>query len=211
MSSITSTSLVTSERIHLKQIDFAVAEITAGIVLGIVAGLLLWGSHFATSMVHDQLAAQHITFPAAGTPALSVTEFPSLQKYGGKTVTDGPAARAYADVYIASHLTDVAGGKTYSEVSSLARTDRAAATAATGTPQFAALNAKATTEEGQVQTLFRGETVRGLLLFAWGWWLIGKIALWAGIAIVVVAIGLLILAGYRSEIGRPDATDGATS
>ncbi len=207
---VTRSTVQPRERIRLRQIDFAVAEITAGLALAAVAALLFWGSHFATSLVHDQLVAQHIKFPPAGSPALSVKEYPSLQKYGGREVTDGPAARAYADVFIATHLLDVAEGKTYSEVSTLARTDRAAATAAKGTATFAALDAKATIEEAQVQTLFRGETLRGLLLFAWGWWLVGKIALWTGIGLVVIASGLLIFAGYRSEIGPTESGEWAT-
>ncbi len=202
---VTHSAAQPKERIRLRQIDFAVAEITAGLALAVVAGLLFWGSYFATSLVHDQLVSQNIAFPPAGSPGLSVKEYPSLQKYGGRQITDGPSARAYADVFIASHLKEVADGKTYSEVSTLARTDRAAATAAKGTAAFAALDAKATLEEGQVQTLFRGETLRGLLLFVWGWWLVGKIALWSGIALLAIASGLLILAGYRSELGSGDA------
>jgi len=41
--------------------------------------------------------------------------------------------------------------------------------------------------QAQVQTLFRGETLRGLLLYAWGWSLVGTIAFWvAGAAAAAV-------------------------
>ena len=36
------------------------------VVLLVAGGLLLWGASFATSSVHDQLAAQKIYLPAGG-------------------------------------------------------------------------------------------------------------------------------------------------
>ena len=98
-------------------------------------------------MVHDQLMDQKISFPAKGTPSLDPKEFPGLQRYAGQRVDSGPKAKAYANQFIAKHLETIAGGKTYSEVSALAQAN----------PTDAKLAA-------QAQTLFRGETLRGLLL-----------------------------------------------
>ncbi len=142
-------------------------------------GLLLWGSRFATDMVHGQLAAQRISFPPVGSAALNPAEYPGLQQYGGQLLDSGPKAKAYADEFIGVHLTKVAGGKTYAEVSA----------AAQATPSDQAL-------AGQVQTLFRGETLRALLLYAWGWSLVAQIAYWAGVASLlgagVVFVALLV-------------------
>ena len=111
--------------------------------------------------------------PAEG-PALDPAEFPGLQRYAGQAVDNGPKAKAYADQFIKAHLADAAGGKTYSEVSALSRAK----------PNDEVL-------AGQVQTLFRGETLRGLLLYAWGWSVVGVIAFWTGIAALLGAVGVL--------------------
>jgi hypothetical protein len=147
------------------------------LLLAVGGSLLFWGGSFAKNMVHDQLADQKIAFPAKGSDGFSAKEFPGLQRYAGQSVDSGPKAKAYADQYIAAHLKAVAGGKTYSEVSALSRAN----------PDDQVL-------AGQVQTLFRGETLRGLLLYAWGWSVVGMIALYAafgafaGAAVVIAAI-----------------------
>ena len=128
-------------------------------VLAVGGGLLLFGSNFSKNMVHDQLAQQRITFPAKGSPTLDPQEFPGLQQYAGQAVDTGPKAKAYANEFIAAHLKKASGGKTYSEVSALSQADP-------GNTKLAA----------QVQTLFRGETLRGLLLYAWGWSVVRRCA-----------------------------------
>jgi hypothetical protein len=148
-------------------------EIVLTLVLGVGAGLLFYGAHFGLDMVHSQLDAQQISFPAKGSPALDPAEFPGLQQYAGQRVNDGPKAKAYANEFIDKHLAAVANGKTYSQVS-------AAAQASPNDPKLAA----------QTQTLFRGETLRGLLLYAWGWWVVSRIALFAAIG---ASIGFLLM------------------
>ncbi|MDQ1395011.1 MAG: hypothetical protein QOG64_270, partial [Acidimicrobiaceae bacterium] len=130
----------------------AAVEVVLFLVLAVGGGLLLWGGSFAHNMVHNQLSAQKISFPAKGTPALDAKEFPGLQRYAGQLVDNGPKAKAYANQFIGAHLKSVSGGKTYSEVS----------TASQANPTDTKLAA-------QAQSLFRGETLRGLLLYAWGW------------------------------------------
>jgi hypothetical protein len=124
-------------------------------------------------MVHSQLNAQDISFPAKGSPALSPSEFPDLQRYAGQKVDSGPKAKAYANGFIRRHLAAVDNGKTYSQVSDLSRAD----------PTNKVLAA-------DVDTLFKGETLRGLLLYAWGWSVVSTIALYAGIAAL---LGFLIM------------------
>jgi len=84
----------------------------------------------------------------------------------------------YANHFIAVHLQEIDGGKTYSQVSS--------ASQANPTNQKLA---------GLTQTLFRGETLRGLLLNVWGWWTIGSYALYAaiGLTIATIAVALALL------------------
>jgi len=144
-------------------------------VLTVGGALLLWGANFADNVVHSQLSEQKITFPAKGSPALDPKTFPGLQRYAGQTVDNGPKAKAYADQFIRVHLKEVADGKTYSQVS--------AESLANPNDQKLA---------GQTQTLFRGETLRGLLLNVWGWATVGSIAHAVGIASLLGALAVLI-------------------
>ncbi|HLY84402.1 MAG TPA: hypothetical protein VKQ71_15560 [Acidimicrobiales bacterium] len=153
-----------------------VVEVILAVILGVGSGLLFYGSNFGLNMVHTQLAAQSISFPAKGSPALSPTEFPDLQRYAGQKVDTGPKAKAYANGFINRHLATVAGGKTYSQVSALSQAD----------PNNAALTA-------QVATLFKGETLRGLLLYAWGWSVVSTIALYAAIGALIGFVIMLIV------------------
>ena len=143
--------------------------------MGIGGGLLLFGSNFGLNMVHSQLTAQDISFPAKGNAALSPAEFPDLQRYAGQKVDTGPKAKAYANGFIARHLVTAGGGKTYSQVSTLSQAD----------PTNATLTA-------EVATLFKGETLRGLLLYAWGWSVVSTIALHAAIGAL---IGFVVMLG----------------
>jgi hypothetical protein len=151
------------------------AVVTAVLVIGGV--LALWGYNFANTNVHDQLAAQQIFFPKAGSPALASPEIgPYLNQYAGQQLTTGAQAKAYADHFIAVHLSEVAGGKTYAQVSTLAQAD----------PTNTQL-------QGQVNTLFKGEALRGMLLNAYAFWQLGQIALYTAIAAFAGAALMLLL------------------
>jgi hypothetical protein len=144
------------------------------LVFAFCAGFLYWGSGFVNGMIHDQLAAQQIYFPAkdsAAIKALPAADAAAVQSYAGQQLTTGDQAKVYANSFIGVHLKAVAGGKTYSQVS-------AAAQANPQDPKLA----------GQVQTLFRGETLRGLLLNAWGWSQVGMYALYAAIGLTAAAL-----------------------
>src|ERR1700730_12207727 len=153
-----------------------VVEVILAVILGVGSGLLFLGSHFGLNMVHSQLAAQNIFFPAKGSPALNPAEFPDLQRYAVQKVDNGPKAKAYANGFINRHLAAVAGGQTYSQVSTASQADPT--------------NAKLT---GQVATLFKGETLRGLLLYAWGWSVVSTLALYAGIGALIGFVVMLLV------------------
>jgi len=160
---------------------------SVGVVLTgvlIVAGsLAFWGYSFANSNVHDQLAAQKIYFPPAGSPALASPEIGKyLNKYAGQQLTTGAQAQAYADHFIAVHVKEIAGGQTYAQVSSKALA-----------------NPTDTKLQGQVATLFKGETLRGMLLNAYAFWKLGQLALIGSIVSFVLAglMGALSLLGIR--------------
>lgn len=146
----------------------------ATVALLMVGSLVWWGGNFVTNNVHNELISQKIYFPPQGSPALDPAEFPGLQQYAGQPVDTGIKAKAYANEFIAVHLTKVANGQTYSQVSAAAMAD----------PTNAQL-------KGQAQTLFQGETLRGLLLGdAYAFWTMGQIAHY--IAITLVTAGLIM-------------------
>jgi hypothetical protein len=140
------------------------------------------GYRFATDQVRTELSAQKIYFPEKGAANFSPEDYPDLQQYAGQLVDDGPKAKAYANGYIGRHLENIAGGKTYSEVSALAMKD----------PTNADL-------QKQKTSLFQGETLRGLLLGdGYGYWTFGMLALYVSIAALVSAgvMFALVLLGW---------------
>ena len=161
----------------MRRRTFDALATAAGLVMVavlLVAGILLaWGHSFVTSEVHNQLAAEKIYFPAANSAAVKAPEFAAMRQYGGQLMTTGAQAEVYADHFIANHLKVIGGGKTYAQLSA----------ASLAQPKNAAL-------AGQVQTVFRGETLRGLLLNAYAF---GKIATSMGIAAIGAFAGAALL------------------
>jgi hypothetical protein len=157
------------------------AGLVLAVVLAIGGGLLLWGHSVISSDVHSQLAAQKIVFPPANSAAikeLPAADAAAMSQYGGQLMTTGAQAQTYADSFINVHLAKIGGGKTYSQLSAQALAQ----------PKNTAL-------AEQVQTIFRGETLRGLLLNAYGWWQMGQIMLVSAFVAFGAAALFLILAG----------------
>ena len=149
------------------------------LVLAVGGGLLLWGHSVVSDQVHTQLAAQKIVFPPASSSAikeLPATDATAMKVYAGQLMTNGAQARTYANDFIAVHLSKIGGGKTYSQLSA----------ASMAQPNNTALAA-------QVQTVFKGETLRGLLLNAYGWWQMGQLMLIGAWVTFGAAAALLIL------------------
>ena len=166
----------------MKRRTFDVLVATGGLFLAltlIVSGVMLtWAHNFIGNEVHTQLAAQQIFFPPAGSPAIKAPEFAAMRQYAGQQMTTGAQAEVYDDHFIANHLKVIGGGKTYAQLSAESLVQ----------PKNAALAA-------QVQTVFRGETLRGLLLNAYAFGTMGMIAGIAAIAAFIAALVMLILGG----------------
>jgi hypothetical protein len=147
------------------------------IVLLVGGGLLTWASTFVHNEVHTQLSEQKVFFPPKGNAALAPAAIgPYLNKYAGKQLLTGPEANAYANHFIKVHLSEIGGGQTYAQLSTKAQAD----------PTNTKLAA-------QVATVFKGETLRGLLLNAYAFATMGTIAGIAAIACFVGAGFLLLL------------------
>ncbi len=157
---------------------------TAGLVVAVVllaasAGLY-WTYTFVHAQVHDQLAAEKIYFPEAGSKSITslpAEDQPKVSQYAGQQLLTGAQAEVFADHFIAVHLKAIGGGKTYAELSSAA--------------QAAPTNQKLA---GQVQTVFRGETLRGLLLNAYAFDTMAVVARYAAMGALVAGLVLVVLA-----------------
>ena len=177
-------------------------------VVLLVAGVMLQvGGNFAAKNVKDQLVNQKITFPTTdngGFKALPAADQKAMAKYAGLTMSTGDQAETFANHYIWVHMQGIAGGKVYEEVSG---EFIAASAQLKATPNDTALQAKVAQLGGQRQTLFMGETLRGMLLNAYAFGTLGKIAMMASYVMFIGGALFLILALLGFAHLRRAATD----
>jgi hypothetical protein len=175
----------------------AIAGFAAAVLLAVAGGLLLWASTYVHNTVTNQLSAQQIYFPPQAAFAnakvgseITPNMIPSVSQYAGQQLVTGQQAEAYADHFIAQHITDMSGGKTYSQLSteSLAQPNN-------------------TQLAGLVNTVFKGESLRSMLLNAYGWWKVSQITYIAALISFGLA-GLAFLASLATvTLGhRPENT-----
>ena len=168
-------------------------------VVFLIAGVLLtWGNNFSNDYVKRELSSQNIAFPSA--EQLTEEGRTDLLGFAGENLTTGNGAEAYAS-YIDGHLEDIADGATFADLGTTERAAKAAVTQATeaGAPpaDIAELQVVADGISGQRNTLFKGETLRGLLLSAYAWSTVGTIAGIAAIGAFLAAavMALLVILG----------------
>ena len=179
-----------------KTFDRLVSAIGLALVVLLITagGLLTWAHSFVHDEVHTQLAAQQIFFPPAGSSAIAAPEFAQMRQYAGQQLVTGAQAKTYADHFIAVHLQEIGGGKTYvaAQFSGCSRIRRTRSSLRLSTP------------------CSRARPCAGCLLNAYAFDTVGDIA---GIAAWVCFIGaavMLALAGLglvarASRRGRADA------
>lgn len=172
-----------------KNFDKIVTFIGFGVtvILFVAAGLLNWGASFAQDSVKSQLDNQNIAFPAVeGMPEATKDR---LAKWAEMKVTTGEMAKDYSDLYIWEHMKGAAVaaiGKpaTYSEVSGMYM--GLTRSGSTDTEQIAKL--------GDLrQTLFMGNTLRGMLLTAYAFGTLGVIAGYGAFAALIGGVIMLML------------------
>lgn len=168
--------------------------LVAAVVFAVAGGLLTWGYNFSNDYVSRELGSQNISFPPS--EALTEEGRTDLLKYAGDKVDTGSEAEAYAS-FIDGHLQDIAAGATFADLGTPEREAKAAVTAAQEANQPQAtideLQGKADAVSGQRNTLFKGETLRGLLLSAYAWSTVGTIAGFAAIGAFAAAAVMAVL------------------
>jgi hypothetical protein len=156
------------------------AGLALTVVLLVAGGLLSWAHNFVNNEVHSQLAAQKIYFPTrsnAEFKALPAADKAAMGVYAGQQMVNGAQAETYANHFIGYHLSLMGG--TYSDLS-------AKAMAQPNNTKLA----------GLVNTVFKGTTLRSMLLNAWGFWQLGVIAGIAAIVSFIAAAVLLVLSFF---------------
>lgn len=152
-----------------------VLQVVAVLVFGFAAGGALYASNFINDQVHQQLAPEQIYFPQNAQQGLPK----DLSAYAGQQVLNGDQAHAYAEKFIGLHLQEIGQGHPYSYWSGQARS-------ATD-PKVAAQ------DQAIADTLFKGDTLKSMLNTAWTFWVIGQIAFYAFIGLLVAA-GIILVA-----------------
>ncbi len=171
-------------------------------VLLVAGGLLTWANTFIDNQVQDQLSMQGITMPEGeALSSLPKADAEALEQYAGSPLDTGPEAKAFADHYILVHMNASSDGRTYEEVSgeylALSDADKA--------------SADGQALAGLRQTLFMGNTLRGLLLYGYAFATIGTIAGIAAIVAFAAGGALLLLSGaglrhaHRAKVAERSA------
>ena len=161
-----------------------------GFASGVAGAALLWAGSYTHDTIRDQLVAQQIQFPPAGSPGMTAEEFPGLQQYGGKLIDDGPKAKAWAEQFMAPHILQLGGGLPYGVYSAKAFQN----------PQDEQMAATS-------KLMAIGEVQRGLLLSAWGWWTVGTVTWTAGVVLILLG-GLAFVVGAIARIRLPRVATG---
>ena len=170
------------------KIASVIGLLLAGFLI-VIGGILQYGGNFATDQVATQLKPQAITIPAEnGDPKVSAEVKKFFADNGEKVMTTGKQAQMYADHYIGFHMAEM---PTYAAASGA---NRAAAGALAADPTNPELQAAAKKASGTVETVFKGETLRGMLLNAYAFGTLGQIAMVASYVSFAGGLIFLILA-----------------
>jgi hypothetical protein len=164
--------------------------IVIGLTLGVTGAVLLGAGNYTHNVIRDQLVAQQIQFPPAGSPGMTAEDFPGLQQYGGQMIDNGPKAKAWAEQFMTPHILELSGGQPYGVYSAKAFQN----------PQDQQM-------ANTSKLMAIGEVQRGLLLSAWGWWTVGTITWTAGLVLTLLG-GLAVVSGAIVRVRWSRATAG---
>jgi hypothetical protein len=171
----------------------------AGLLLAL--GLVMTSNaNFAKGYVTSQLAQQNVKFKTAETLTPEEAKSACLVTFAGQPLTTGKQAECYANDFIGLHVKSVANGQTYADLGApqTALTAKVKAATSANDPALSDLQKQLTAVTAQRETLFKGETLRGLLLTSFGFSVFGVKAAQAATVAYGVAglLALLSIAGF---------------
>ncbi|KKK06383.1 hypothetical protein [Micromonospora sp. HK10] len=174
---------------------FSIGGLGLAVLLLVVGIVLTTNANFANSYVHDQLAAQHISFTPADKLSDEEKKSDCLREYAGQQLTSGKQAECYANEYIGLHLQSIAGGKTYADLGApqTALREQVAQAEQAKAANLPDLQKQLADVTAQRETVFKGETLRGLLLTSYGFSEFGRKAEQGALAMYLGAALLLLL------------------
>jgi hypothetical protein len=186
---------------------FSAGGIAVAILLVLLGFVFKTNADFADSYVHDQLAEQKISFTAAEFLSDEEKTSTCLIENAGTPLDSGKKAECYANDYIGMHLKGIGGGETYATIGAIqtkAKTALADATAANAS-NVVELKAELDKITGQRESMFKGETLRGLLLTSYGFSIFGEKAALAGMLSFLGALVMLLasIAGFIHAFSTP--------
>ena len=186
---------------------FSAGGVAVAILLVLLGFVFKTNADFADSYVHDQLAQQKISFTAAEFLSDEEKTSSCLIENAGTPLDSGKKAECYANDYIGMHLKGIGGGETYATIGAIqtkAKTALADATAANAS-NVVELKADLDKITGQRETMFKGETLRGLLLTSYGFSIFGEKAALAGMLSFLGALVMLLasVAGFIHAFSTP--------
>ena len=192
-----------------------------GVLLVLIGAAALIGGSFSHNYVTGQLKQEGISMPTQqGVDALTEqASKDALAPYVGEKLTTGTQAELYANHYIWQHMQSAAknfkttDGKALAPeqynyagigdfsnvVKAVLKAQGLSDTEINAHPDVVALNALRASN-------FQGDTLRGMLLNAYAWWLIGTIAIWVGVAALVLGAALLAFGLLRKPAVEPEVT-----
>ena len=174
---------------------FSIGGLGLAVLLLVVGVVLTTNANFANRYVHDQLAAQHISFTPADRLSDEEKKSACLREYAGQPLTSGKQAECYANDYIGRHLTSIGGGRTYADLGEpqTALREQVAQAEQANAANLADLQKQLADVSAQRETVFKGETLRGLLLTSYGFSEFGRKAGQGALAMYLGAALLLLL------------------
>lgn len=188
-------------------IAFSVGGVGLAALLLIIGVVMSSNASFSKAYVTDQLSQEKIAFKTAATLTDEERQAPCLIAYAGKALTTGKQAECYANEFIGLHVKTSGNGRTYAEIGDVQSDLRAQIATAqkNNDPVAADLQKQLADATTQRETVFKGETLRGILLTSYGFSVLGDKAAQAATVIylsVLLLVGLS-MAGFAHALVTP--------
>lgn len=188
---------------------FSAGGLGLAVLLVIVVFVLQSNADFANDYVTDQLSQQKILFKEADALTAEERRSECVVKHAGQLLKTGKQAECYANEFIGLHVKSIPGadGMTYAELGVPQAELRTKVTEAqqSNDAELPALQKQLADITATRDTVFKGETLRGVLLTSYGFSVFGTKADQISVVLSIVAalLALLSIAGFVHALVTP--------